>query len=76
MTDGTEYPSGLATGLTALTFKRVDASTVEFTQKVNGKVIGPITRTRSTDGKSLTYRGSGLNLQGQTTNDVIVFDKQ
>jgi uncharacterized protein (TIGR02246 family) len=74
--DGTEYPTGLGTGLTAITLKRVDASTVEFTQKVNGKVVGPVTRTRSTDGKSLTYRGSGLNPQGRTTDDVVVFDKQ
>lgn len=74
--DGTEYPTGLGTGFTALALKRVDASTVEFTQKVNGKVIGPVTRTLSKDGKSLMYRGKGLNLQGQATNDVMVFDKQ
>lgn len=74
--DGTEYPTGLGTGFTALALKRVDASTVEVTQKVNGKVIGPVTRTLSQDRKSLTYRGKGVNPQGQATNDVLVFDRQ
>jgi len=75
--DGQEFP---VTYSSAVTYwqrgKRTDATTVEFSQILNGKPIGIMTRTLSQDRKSLAYRGPSVNVQGQVTNNVMVFDKQ
>ena len=62
--------------LDALSLKRIDASTVEFTQKKAGKVVATGTRVISKDGKVMTITTKGTNAKGQAVNDVQVFEKR
>ena len=74
--DGKERP---ATGLAdadALSVKRINASTTEFTQKKAGKVTATGRRVISKDGKVMTITTKGTNAKGQAANDVEVFDKK
>jgi hypothetical protein len=48
----------------------------EATEKLNGQMLGVVHWTISPDGKTRTVTGTTKNAQGQTTNNVIVFDKQ
>lgn len=74
--DGKDRP---ATGLAdadALSLKRVDAFTTEFTQKKAGKVVATGTRVISKDGKVMTITTKGTNAKGQAFNDVEIFEKK
>ena len=51
--------------------KRIDARTVEFALKKDGRVVVSGTQEISRDGTVMTIMSRGL-----TTNDVLVFDKQ
>jgi hypothetical protein len=73
--EGKERPMTGVADADTLTFKRVDASTVEFTQKKAGKVVITGTRTISPDGKVMTITSKGTNASGQTINNVEVFEK-
>jgi hypothetical protein len=73
--EGKERPMTGVADADTLTFKRVDASTVEFTQKKAGKVVITGTRTISPDGKVMTIKSKGTNASGQTINNVEVFEK-
>ena len=59
-----------------VSMKRINATTVERTDKKGGKVFGTLTRVVSADGQSMTNTFKGTNPQGQAVNNVIVFDKQ
>jgi hypothetical protein len=57
--------------------KLVDAYTFITTQKAADGTLGaPITNTVSKDGKTLTQTVTVKNAQGQSVNEVRVFDKQ
>ena len=71
----TGSPAGSA-ALDALSLKRIDAFTTEFTQKRAGKVVATGTRAISKDGKVMTITTKGTNAKGQAFNDVEVFDKR
>ena len=60
----------------ALSLKRIDAFTSEFTQMRAGKVVMTGTRSISRDGKVMTITTKGTNAQGQAVNDVEVFEKR
>jgi hypothetical protein len=60
--------------MTALT--RVDANTVKNVTKKAGKVTTSQTSAISVDGKTRTVTTTGTNPQGQTVNNVAVYDKQ
>ena len=60
----------------ALSVKRIDAFSSEFTQKRAGKVVINGTRTISRDGKVMTITTKGTNAKGQTINNVEVFEKR
>ncbi len=62
--------------LDALSLKRIDAFTTEFTQKKAGKVVATGTRVISKDGKVMTITTKGTNAKGQAFNDVEVFDRR
>jgi len=51
--------------------KRIDARTVEFALKKDGRVVVSGTQEISRDGTVMTIMSRGL-----TTNDVLVFEKQ
>jgi hypothetical protein len=76
--DGKDYPSASSTSQTfdTISYKRVDATTIEYTVKRDGKVATITTRTISKDGKTLTDRTKGTNAQGQPVNNVAVCVKQ
>lgn len=74
--DGKDRPTtGLGDG-DALSLKRIDAFTVEFTQKKAGKVVATGKRVISKDGKVMTITSKGTNAKGQAFNNVEVFDKR
>ena len=74
--DGKDRPQSGNPDADALSLKRIDAFTIEFTQKRGGKVVITGTRTISKDGKVMTITTKGTNAQGQTINDVAVFEKR
>jgi hypothetical protein len=74
--DGKDVPlTGSATTDT-VSLKRINATTVERTDKKAGKVVQTITRVMSADGKTLTITTKGTNAQGQAVNNVGVYEKQ
>ena len=74
--DGTDVPFTGNPAIDTTSLKRINATTVERTDKKGGKVVGTITRVVSADGKSLTLNQKRTNAQGQATNNVEVFEKQ
>ena len=74
--DGKDYPiTGLAIA-DAVSLKRIDANTVERTDKKGGKVVWTRTRKISSDGKTMTATVKGTNAAGQPVNNELVFVKQ
>ena len=55
---------------------RVDATTVDSTQKLSGKTVIQTRSVNSADGKTRTFTSNGTNLKGQKVHNVQVFDKQ
>lgn len=86
--DGKEYPTyagkRLAAVLSAGTqpgetvaFKVVDAYTMEWTDRTNGKLTGTGTVALSQDGKTMTDANRTFNPEGkQTSLNVLVYEKQ
>ena len=74
--DGKDRPETGSPVSDALSLKRIDAFTAEFTQKKAGKVVATGTRVISKDGKVMTITTKGTNEKGQAFNDVQVFDKR
>jgi hypothetical protein len=74
--DGKDRPTAGFPDLDALSVKRIDALTAEFTQKKAGKVVATGTRVISKDGKVMTITTKGTNAKGQAVSDVEVFDKR
>ena len=71
-TDGKAYPTPW--GSTA-EWKAVDASTWEVTNKANAKVVGTATLKLAADGKTLTVDGKNIKANGETSNDVAVYER-
>jgi hypothetical protein len=55
---------------------RIDANTVRFIYKKDGKVTITQTSVASSDGKTYTITAKGTNTLGQTINTVAVYDRQ
>lgn len=74
--DGKDYPVIGNPNSDALFLKRMDAYTVEGANKKAGKVIRTFRRAVSKDGKTLTVTEKGTDVNGQVSNNVVVYDKQ
>ena len=75
--DGKDNPqTGNSTNGDTVAATRVDANTVTFVYKKNGKVTVTTTNVASADGKTYTITSKGTNTLGQTINNVAVYDKQ
>lgn len=74
--DGKDVPLTGSTTSDTVSLKRINATTVERTDKKAGKVVQTLTRVISADGKTLTITTKGTNAQGQAVNNVAVYDKQ
>jgi len=75
--DGKDYPAtGAGDGSNTVSVKRIDANTVETTNKKNGQVTTRIRSVVSEDGKTRTSTWTGPDSKGQQETWTVVFDKQ
>lgn len=74
--DGAEYPYSGPALPTMRSYKRIDARTFEWVEKVNGKVTTTTRSTITPDGKTRTNNTTGTNPQGQTIRNVVIWEKQ
>jgi hypothetical protein len=74
--DGKDYPVTGSADFDALSAKRVDANTIDSTQKRMGKPVGTTKRTVSKDGKTLTLVSKLTNAKGEVVNTTLVYDRQ
>jgi hypothetical protein len=74
--DGKDYPITGSQNADTVSLKRIDARTLERTDKKGDKVVGTSTRVVSEDGKTMTVTTKGTNAQGQAVNNVTVWEKQ
>jgi hypothetical protein len=59
-----------------ISYKRIDANTIDSTTQLNGKVTVRTRAVVSADGKTRTLTQTGVNAKGQAVHNVLVFDKQ
>ena len=74
--DGKDYPITGSPMADTVSLKRLDANTTERTDKMDGKVTQTVTRTVSSDGKTMTVTYKGTNAKGQPINNVGVYETQ
>jgi hypothetical protein len=74
--DGKDYPMTGSQNADMVSLKRIDARTMERTDKKGEKVVVTSTRVISEDGKTMTVTTTGTNAQGQAMNNVTVWEKQ
>ena len=73
---GKDYPVTGSPDYDTVSLKRVNPNTVELTRKKAGKVVQTGTNVVSADGKTRTVTTAGVSAQGQTFNNVSVYDKK
>jgi hypothetical protein len=74
--DGIDYPVTGSTDFDSISAKRIDANTVETTQKRMGTKVGTTRRTVSADGKTMTLHQLFTTAHGQQTGSLLVYDRQ
>ncbi len=74
--DGKDYPFKGNPDADSISYKRIDAYTLEGTTKVKGKTTIVTRAVVSKDGKTRTLNQTGKTAQGQDVNNVLVFEKQ
>ena len=74
--DGKDHPEIGDPDADSLSFKRIDAYNVEFTEKKAGKPVITGTRVIAKDGRTMTITSKGVNAKGQAINSALVFEKQ
>lgn len=74
--DGKDYQIVGSDDFDTLNATRIDANTIESTQKKGGKVVGATKRTVSADGKTLTLDVKMTGADGKPVNMSLVYDKQ
>jgi len=73
--DGKDYPADAQMPVGFVSFKRIDANTVERTGKYQGKIIETVRYSVSADGKVLTATQQGT-LNGAEVTSTQVFTRQ
>ena len=73
--DGKDHPFQ-SPGVDALAITKVDALTISFVVKREGKVAFTGTRTLSKDGKTLTFVTKGTNAEGKPSETTAVYDRK
>jgi hypothetical protein len=71
-TDGKDYPTPWGT---MISYKTVNPTTWESSEKVNGKVTSTATMKLSSDGKSLIVDAKNVKAGGEVSNDSVVYDR-
>jgi len=74
--DGKDYPIQGSANAETVSLKRIDARTVERTDKRSGKVVETSTTVFSADGKTSTTTGKGRCSKGEEFDYVAVNEKQ
>jgi hypothetical protein len=74
--DGKGYPFKGNPDADVLSYKRIDANTVEATTTLKGKSTTAAKVVVSADGKTRTVTQTGTNAQGQTLDISSVYEKQ
>jgi hypothetical protein len=74
--DGKDRPQTGSADSDTVSFRRIDAFNVEFTQKRAGKIVETGTRVFSKDGKTMTISAKGTTAKGQPIDTVLVFLKR
>jgi hypothetical protein len=75
--DGKDHPlTGNSLNGNVAAGTRIDANTLRFVYKKDGKVTVTTTNVASSDRKTYTITSKGTNTLGQTVNTVAVYDKQ
>lgn len=74
--DGKDYPITGSPTADTVSLKRIDANTIEQTNKKGGKVMATLTRKIDASGKVMTITGKGTNAEGKPTNNTVVYEKQ
>jgi hypothetical protein len=74
--DGKPYPIAGSDNADTVSITRVDALTIHGTQTKAGAVVGRVVRSVSKDGKTLTFKQSGVNANGVKFDDVMVYDRK
>ncbi len=73
--DGKDHPTANENYDTTA-WKRINANIYEAIRKRAGKVVLTSTNVVSKDGKTMTITTKGVNADGQSINNVRVYDKQ
>jgi hypothetical protein len=74
--DGKDNPLTGSQNADTVSLKRIDARTIERTDKKGDKVVLTQTQVISPDGKTMTATVKGTNAQGQAVENVAVWEKQ
>lgn len=74
--DGKESPTKGNPDYDTVSAKRVDRQTIELTLKRAGKHVQTVTRVVAKDGKSATVTVTGVNVNGQKVNNVMVYTRK
>ena len=74
--DGKDYPETGQPTVDTVALRRVDADTIESTNKKNGQLVTTIRSVVSQDGKTRTSTWTGKNAKGIPETWTVVFDKQ
>ena len=74
--DGKDYAYKGDPAADAISFRRIDANTVEASVKKGGKEVHHATRVISKDGKTMTVTMTGKDAKGQALHNVLVFDRK
>jgi hypothetical protein len=74
--DGKNYQFKGNPDADVLSYKRIDANTLEATLTLKGKNTTAVKVVVSADGKTRTVTQTGTNAQGQALNISSVYDKQ
>ena len=74
--DGKDYPLTGDPAADSRSYKKIDARTMELTNKKGGKPVVTGKITVSADGKSRTVAVSGTDASGKKVTSTAVYDKQ
>ncbi|HKC12451.1 MAG TPA: hypothetical protein VKI41_10500 [Vicinamibacteria bacterium] len=74
--DGKDYPFAGNPDADTISYKRIDAHTVEAVTKKSGKTTIMAKVVVSQDGKTRTLNMTGKDAKGQDVNNTVVYDKQ
>src|SRR5258708_39758788 len=74
--DGKDYPFKGNPDADTISYKRIDANTVEAVTQKDGKATVTAKVVVSKDGKTRTLTMTGKNAQGKDVNNTLAYDKQ